>query len=56
VGWIVSESVWIVRPSFADVFVGRETSESLQLLGEVIGIHEGGGMLFELPTGDIVER
>src|SRR5450631_3141674 len=36
VGWIVSEASRVVCPRVADAFVGRETSEGLEPLGEII--------------------
>jgi len=48
VGWIVSESVWLVCRCFADGFVGGEASKGLQPLGEVVSAQEGGEMLPQL--------
>jgi hypothetical protein len=38
VGWIVSESTWLVCPGFTDVFVRRQASEGLQPLSKVVGV------------------
>jgi hypothetical protein len=42
VGRIVSEAIWLVCPSIADAFVGSETSEGLEPLGEIVRLQEGG--------------
>jgi hypothetical protein len=33
--------VWVFRPYFADIFIGGETLEGLEALGEVVGHQEG---------------
>src|SRR5262245_33283056 len=50
VGWIISEATCLVCPSLTDVLVGREAAESLQPLGEVVGIQESSEMVLELPV------
>ena len=45
---ILSEPIWLRRPDFADVLVGRQALEGLKPLGKVAGHHEDLEMLFEL--------
>src|SRR6516162_5234637 len=54
VGWIVSESVGLVCPSFADMLVGSEPPQGLEALSEVVGVEEGLEVLSELPVGLVV--
>lgn len=46
--WVYPEPIWLCRPDFADVLVGRQASEGLKSLGEVIGHQEGVDVRFEL--------
>jgi hypothetical protein len=48
--WIESESVWVVCPDFADVFVWREAFEGLETPAEIVGVDEVGEMALELPV------
>src|SRR6478672_3660011 len=54
VGWIEVESIRLFRPDPADMFVGREALESLEALGEIIGVQEAGEVSFELVAGLVV--
>src|SRR4051794_32851143 len=54
VGWIVSESPWLVCPSFADVLVGSEPPQGLEALSEVVGVEERFEVLSELRVGLVV--
>ena len=46
--WVESKSVWGKCPEFAEVLVGRESFESLESAGEVVGCDEVGPVRFEL--------
>lgn len=46
--WIVSESLGVVRPSFADGLIWCEALQSLQSLGEVVGIEERSEVIAKL--------
>lgn len=48
-GWIISESVRVVSPGFADLLVESEAAEGLEPLGKVVGVQEGGEVISELP-------
>ena len=39
-GWIADESIWLVRPAFADEFVRGESPERLEPSGEIVGVDE----------------
>jgi hypothetical protein len=50
VGRIVSESIWLACPGFANVLERREAVESFEPLGEVVGVEEGSEMGPRLPV------
>ena len=52
--WIESESLWIVCPDFADVFVGREAFEGFETPAVVIGVDEVREVALELPGAVVV--
>src|SRR3954447_12450896 len=54
VDWIAPEAIGFVCPSLADCLVGSEAAQGLEPFGEVIGIEEGGEVLFELAVAGIV--
>ena len=51
---IESESVRVVCPDFADVFVGREAFEGLEPPAVVVGIDEVGEVALGLPVAVVV--
>src|ERR1039458_9172414 len=50
----VFESIWFACPGFADGFKGREPLQSLETLGEVIGVEERCEVLAKLVVAVVV--
>ena len=46
--WIYIKGFWIIRPDFADVFIGREAFESSEAFSEVVGEQKRMQMLFQV--------
>jgi hypothetical protein len=46
--WIQGKSLWLLRPEFAEVFVGDEAPEGLKSSGEVVGFEEICQVCFKL--------
>jgi len=55
VDWVECKSVWVLRPDFAEVFVGRQSVKSLESSGEVVCGEEVGQVRFELIMGVVEE-
>lgn len=47
--------MWFFCPAFADVFAGREASEGLEPLGEIVGRDEVGEVFTQLVVGFVIE-